>query len=342
MKKLVLFFALLFSAGAVMAQTDCADLFISEYVEGWYNNKSLEIYNPTNAPITMDNTYRIIRWDNGKTTSDTDPLYVFGLTGTIQPYEVIVIVQDTTKPGQDTMVWLALRKKATLLAPYDYGGTTPGGNCVFWNGDDAISLQKKQNNGTWKDIDIFGEIGVRPLDWQGGTTGAWTDTAPYWRGTGAYLTKDQTLIRKKSIKYGIDKVAMNHYGDSIFGTPPNQFPYSFNAFMQYDSMPANFFDSLGFHRCDCKPALSVGEIQQAGRVVIQPNPVTDGQFTVISTSPISLVEVVSVVGQTIYSREFAARPTEVKIKPNVLTEGVYLVKIRNIDNQTIVKKIIIR
>ncbi|MEI8226362.1 MAG: T9SS type A sorting domain-containing protein, partial [Bacteroidota bacterium] len=146
-----------------------------------------------------------------------------------------------------TMIWPALRKKATWLAPYDYGGTTPGGNVVFWNGDDAISLQKKQTNGNWKDIDIFGEIGVRPLDWQLGTTGAWTDTKPYWRGTGAYLTKDQTLIRKHTISYGIDRFAMNQYGDSI----TSGFPNSFNAFAEYDSMPSNFFDSLGFHYCSC-------------------------------------------------------------------------------------------
>ena len=188
MKKIILFFTALLSAGSLFAQTDCSDIFISEYVEGWYNNKALELYNPTSAPIALENNYRMIRWSNGSTTSDQDPLYVLPLTDTIHPFQVMVIIQDTTKPGQDTMVWPALRKKATWLAPYDYGGTTPGGNFAFWNGDDAISLQKKQPNGTWKDIDIFGEIGVRPLDWQGGTTGAWTDTKPYWRGTGAYLT----------------------------------------------------------------------------------------------------------------------------------------------------------
>lgn len=337
MKKLVLFFALLFSAGAVMAQTDCADIFISEYVEGWYNNKALEIYNPTNAPVTMDNNYRLIRWDNGKTSSDQDPLYVFGLTGTIEPYKVVVIVQDTTKPGQDTMVWLELRKKATLLAPYDYGGTTPGGNCVFWNGDDAISLQKKQTNGTWKDLDIFGEIGVRPLDWQGGTTGAWTDTKPYWRGTGAYLTKDQTLIRKRAVKVGIDRVKMSHYGDSATGIYPN----SFNAFAEYDSMPANFFDSLGQHHCDCKTSQSIGELQRGGSVLIHPNPVTNGRFTITSSTTITSAEVVSVVGQSVYFRN-VQRLKEFDVQLSKMSPGIYFVKTVNADNQTSVKKIILQ
>jgi hypothetical protein len=337
MKKLVLFFTALLSAGALTAQTNCSDLFISEYVEGWYNNKALELYNPTNAAITLDNAYRLIRWSNGSSTSDQDPLYVLPLVGSIAPYQVMVMVQDTTKPGQDTMVWPPLRKKATWCAPYDYGGTTPGGNVVFWNGDDAVSLQKKIS-GTWKDIDIFGEIGVRPLDWQGGTTGAWTDTKPYWKGTGAYLTKDQTLIRKHTVKYGIDRIAMSHYGDSLTGG----FPNSFYAFAEYDSMPANFFDSLGQHRCDCKTSSVVGEIQNANNVVILPNPVTNNQFTISSSSPVSSVQVLSVVGQTVYFMDYITRPREITVRLKIMPQGMYLVKIRNGENQAVIKKIIIQ
>ena len=338
MKKLVLFFTALLSAGALIAQTDCSDIFMSEYVEGWYNNKALELYNPTNAAITLDNVYQLIRWSNGSTTSNEDPLYVLPLIGTIAPYHVLVMVQDTTKPGQDTMVWLALRKKATWCAPYDYGGTTPGGNVVFWNGDDAISLQKKQNNGTWKDIDIFGEIGVRPLDWQLGTTGAWTDTKPYWRGTGTYLTKDQTLIRKHTVKHGVDRITMSHYGDSLTGIYPN----SFYAFAEYDSMPANFFDSLGQHTCDCKNSSGIGKLAQGQNVVILPNPVTNKQFMVQALLPVTSVEVVSIVGQSVYFHDFISREREVRVLLNNLPEGVYLVKVKFGDGQSVTKKIIVQ
>ncbi|MEI7897519.1 MAG: T9SS type A sorting domain-containing protein [bacterium] len=338
MKKLLLFVATILLAGSVYAQTDCSDIIISEYVEGWYNNKALELYNPTNAAITLDNTYQLIRWSNGSSTTNTDPLYVLPLLGTIAPYQVLVMIQDTTKPGQDTMIWPALRKKATWLAPYDYGGTTPGGNVVFWNGDDAVSIQKKQTNGTWKDIDIFGEIGVRPLDWQGGTTGAWTDTKPYWKGTGAYLTKDQTLIRKKTVKHGIDRIAMSHYGDTLTGG----FPNSFNAFAEYDSMPSNFFDSLGHHTCNCKSSSGIGTLTHDQNVVILPNPVTNNQFTVKASQPVASVEVVSIVGQTVYSRDFASRQRDVKVLLNNLQEGVYLVRVKFNDNQVIIKKIIVQ
>ena len=338
MKKIFLFFAAMAIASTISAQTNCTDLIISEYVEGWYNNKALEIYNPTNAAITLTNNYRLIRWDNGKTTSDQEFLYTLPLTGSIEPYKVMVIIQDTLKPGQDTMVWPSLRKKGTWLAPYDYNGTTAGGNCVFWNGDDAISIQKKQTDNTWKDIDIFGEIGVRPLDWQGGTTGAWTDTKPYWRGQGAYLTKDQTLVRKKNVKYGIDRVAMSHYGDETTGG----FPNSFNAFAEYDSLPANFFDSLGFHTCDCKTPSAVNELQQTNTITIQPNPVKDFRFTLSATTPFRRIEVLSVIGQTIYARAFTSPVREYRVQLGVLPQGIYLVNVTDTRNQSFVKKIIIQ
>jgi hypothetical protein len=250
----------------------------------------------------------------------------------------MVIIQDTTKPGQDTMVWQTLRNKGTWLAPYDYNGTTAGGNCVFWNGDDAISIQKKQTGGTWKDIDIFGEIGVRPLDWQGGTTGAWTDTKPYWRGAGAYLTKDQTLIRKSKVKYGIDRIAMSHYGDSITGG----FPNSFNAFVEYDSMPANYFDSLGFHTCACKTSSAIGEMQSVNSITITPNPVPNYYFTVSSGKPIRSVEVVSIVGQVVFTRTYTNLQMEAKIHLDILPKGIYLVRIGSGENQPLIKKIIIQ
>ena len=39
------------STSAITAQ--CNELFISEYIEGWSNNKALEIYNPTANPINL-------------------------------------------------------------------------------------------------------------------------------------------------------------------------------------------------------------------------------------------------------------------------------------------------
>ena len=340
MKKLVLFFTAMLSAGALFAQTDCSDLFISEYVEGWNNNKSLEIYNPTGAPIVLDNTYRLIRWSNGATTSDQDMQYVLPLTTTIGAYKVMVMIQDTAQASQDTMVWPALRKKATWLAPFAYGTTPPtqGGNVVFWNGDDAISLQKKQLNGTWVDIDIFGEIGVKPKAGGTGTLGAWTNTKPYWTGVGRYLTMNKTLVRKPTIKHGVDRQTMIHYGDSMTGNDPN----SFNALLEYDSLPGNTFDSLGQHRCNCKGSSGISNLAHEQNVAILPNPVTNNQFTVLASMPVASVEVVSIVGQSVYFHDFASRRLDAKIMLNNLPNGVYLVKVKFSENQTVIKKIIVQ
>ncbi len=90
MKKLVLAFSLL-SAFTLSAQTDCSELFISEYVEGWSNNKALEIYNPTANPINLSG-YFVARYSNGSTTATVSN--AVQLSGTVQPYDVYVAVLE--------------------------------------------------------------------------------------------------------------------------------------------------------------------------------------------------------------------------------------------------------
>ena len=64
-KSLLAIFA--FSSSLSFAQ-DCAKIFISEYVEGWSNNKALEIYNPTSTAIDLSQ-YFVARYSNGSTTA---------------------------------------------------------------------------------------------------------------------------------------------------------------------------------------------------------------------------------------------------------------------------------
>ncbi|MBM3417543.1 MAG: hypothetical protein FJY17_01305, partial [Bacteroidetes bacterium] len=58
---------LIFTSGFTFAQ-NCSKIFISEYVEGWSNNKALEIYNPTSVPVNL-NEYFVSRYSNGATTA---------------------------------------------------------------------------------------------------------------------------------------------------------------------------------------------------------------------------------------------------------------------------------
>ena len=53
MKKILL--SILFLSTISFGQ-DCSQLFFSEYVEGWSNNKALEIYNPTGEEIDLSST----------------------------------------------------------------------------------------------------------------------------------------------------------------------------------------------------------------------------------------------------------------------------------------------
>jgi predicted extracellular nuclease len=108
-----------------------ADLFISEYVEGTSNNKCIEIFNGTAAPVVLDGVYAIGVYSNGSPTITS----TFNLAGTIAAGDV----------------WVVCNSAATIFTTQDQ---SLGLN---YNGDDAVALLK---NGIA--IDIFGNIGCDP------------------------------------------------------------------------------------------------------------------------------------------------------------------------------------
>jgi len=311
-----------------MAQVDCSDLIISEYVEGWNNNKSVEIYNPTDQSVDLT-AYRLIRWSNGDETADQDSRYVLPLAGTIPPYGVIVMIQDTNFPGQDTMVYPGLRQRANYMAPADYDSGEPGCRVVFWNGDDAVSLQRIINE-SWTDIDIFGEIGVRPLNWQGTTdpVGGWDDDPPYADGQGNYLTKDQTLVRKHNVKKGINRDAMNLYGTN-----------SFNALAEYDSLPNNIFDSLGFHRCDCN-VLSVFERSGEITAEIFPNPTLGEDISVSADVEMARIQLINLFGQLIEEKPVNGSRITYTL-PSGLSKGIYFIRVYDNKDRQAARKLMV-
>lgn len=115
------------------APTGCTDLFISEYIEGSSNNKAIEIYNPTAAPINLA-TYDLAYYFNGSATVSG----TFALSGTIPAYGTHVV----SNSGASAAI-LALSNQTT-------GGMT-------FNGDDAVALRKSGVN-----IDVVGQIGTDP------------------------------------------------------------------------------------------------------------------------------------------------------------------------------------
>ncbi len=112
----------------------CAvDLLFSEYLEGSSNNKYLEIYNGTGAPVNLSD-YRVNLFSNGSTTSTQELL----MSGTLNNGDVYVIKNSA----------------ATL-----YNGTATVSNVTFFNGDDAVALTKIS---TGNYVDILGRIGEDP------------------------------------------------------------------------------------------------------------------------------------------------------------------------------------
>ncbi len=329
MKKLLLASTALLFALSSFAQ--CSDLFISEYVEGTYNNKALEIYNPTNTDIDLTN-YRLVRWRDGGNASDADISLIQTISGTIQAHGTFTCFLDrrnASATGADTILFselltiannLVSQNKAGFYQPV-YDAAVAGGRMISFNGDDALSIQKNVG-GNWLNIDIFGEIGVQPTNGSGNFSpnGAWTDTAPYDNGIGAYLTKDKTLIRKHGVTSGL----------------PNN-PTEFNALQQYDSLPENTFSNLGMHTCDCATS-GIVNASDSKEVRLFPNPTSGAKDVVVyTTGQATEVTVYNMLGQFSYQAKVASN-NNVRIPVSGLSKGMYILHLQYSDGSTSLKK----
>ncbi len=74
---------------ATAAHAAPGELFFSEYVEGSSNNKALEIFNGTGAPVTLTGTYDVQIFANGSALATA----TIPLTGTVADGDVFVLAQ---------------------------------------------------------------------------------------------------------------------------------------------------------------------------------------------------------------------------------------------------------
>jgi uncharacterized protein len=146
-------------AGAV-----ASDLLISEYVEGSSNNKAIEIFNGTTAPVILGAggvDYWVRTFSNGQTTASSSIV----LSGTIAPGDVFVLAHQSADQA--------------ILAQADQ--TTGVG---WFNGNDAVVLTKAAGT---QNVDVIGQVGFDPgVEW----------------GAGLTSTMDNTLRRKSGIEAG--------------------------------------------------------------------------------------------------------------------------------------------
>lgn len=304
MKKTILKSALLLTLGlglAINLNGQCNELFISEYVEGTFNNKAIEIYNPTKSSVNLSQ-YRFTRWQNGSaawTSQYSDSLY-----GTLQPNGAIVLVLDRRNPngtGQDTQVFADLKAKGQLWLSVDYNTSFS----MSFNGDDALSLDKKVN-GDWLPIDIFGKIGERPQIPGNSRTIGWSDSFPHNNGKGLWMTIDKTLVRKRGVDRG---VKIN--------------PAVFNPKTEWTAYPTNTFDSLGTHICKCDAYPASAKKTSLSQISVYPNPAKNTLY-IQANSEIKNIQIVDLQGKIL--QKIHNNQTTAKINTSSYSKGIYVVQ----------------
>lgn len=82
---------------------------------------------------------------------------------------------------------------------------------------------------------------------------------------------------------------------------------------------------------------------EAYKVVMYPNPVTDGVFKIKSNSLIKSVEVMNVIGQSTFKSEYEQfSPEIITIRLENYKKGLHLVKIVFLDKKTVIKKLLVK
>ena len=322
MKKIHLFSIALIGAFSMQAQ-DCSNLFISEYVEGSYNNKAIELYNPTNETIDLSN-YALSRWRNGAQTPNTTIL-----SGSIEPKSTFVVGLDKRNTegvelesplwdgwyfftdsltGLPDSIYTAdedLMGKVNLFICPDYNN---GPQTMYFNGNDAVTLETASGD----ILDIIGKIGEDPGD-------GWADAS------GRIWTKDHTMKRKASVKSG-------------FVYDPTQ-PYSFDPSVQWDSLPANTFSGLGTHSCECETVVSINEIQNS--VSMYPNPNSSGQLTIDANINLTSIVIYNILGEKVLSKNYDNSSITETLTLDTSLKGLFFVEVRLQNKKTILNKLLI-
>jgi len=254
-----------------LAHAQCDDIFISEYVEGWSNNKAIELYNPTDAAIDLSD-YRLERYSNGATTAQDNQKV--DLSGTLNANSVVVVVLDKQDPDgvdYEAPVWDELAEAADLWVCPVYEEN----NTMYFNGNDAMVLRKISTNSP---IDIFGKIGEDP-----GETG-WAD-----------MTQNHTLVRKESVTQGDtdaldDFLVVDEWNGTLWSS--DSLDYTLDS----------VFLNLGSHSCECGTT-NINEHAESGKIDIYPNPAAGDVVWVRSEIAMREIVLYNIAGQRVLTQQ---------------------------------------
>lgn len=354
MKRILLIILVAFAANFAQAQTD---LFFSEYIEGSGNNKALEIYNPTKETIDLSNYY-IVRYSNGASTWAEGG--ATRLTGMLESFKTFVFVNgQTTSTSSSPACDPKLQAMANQLDG-DYPAPT------YMNGNDAMALIKTPNGeaplanmSNVTAVDLFGEVGLgaaisAETGWsyvkdttvtyqangvdvtgkvvnyivkKNATNG--TSFGPFWLS----WTSDHSLVRKATV---VDGVKNN---PSPFNVKLEWYPL-----VELDSVGHEVFKdiwtNLGTHECVAATA-GIQESDFGSKLDVYPNPVSGGQFNIVSGIGVKEVEIYTIIGQTVYRESYGKGTQKIEINQTDLQKGLYLVKVTSWNNTLAVRKVVV-
>jgi hypothetical protein len=320
MKKYLLFFVCALGIyTTVFSQNppaNCSELFISEYSLGKYNNRALEIYNPTNAIVDLTQ-YQLGRNDNGGTTIW---LTTFPAGAKIQPYKTYVVIcdkRDTTqyKVGLEYPIFDGYEKWDTLRKANGQPDVNTDGSFKFAVAVDTLNGNLPVRGKVYRDFldlkcrasafvnpvyavnrtfyfsgndgmllfkgatpDITGFTNLVDMVGVYNDPGMTTSTNSWkdWRGFS--VSEDVTLVRKREIKAGTGLVAYARQDTFRYG--------NWLSFANNNAAPS--FQNLGSHTCDCDPAPPVSARRLCnGTVVVAAEEVIPARFHIYPNPSVS-------------------------------------------------------
>lgn len=360
MKKIIPLFILTLSTLGLFGQ--CDELFISEYVHGFGNNRALEIYNPTNAAIDLS-AYSIGRFSNGETTYKGIDLPA----DILEPYDSYVIVidkRDSLGTGFDLPVWNGYQQVEPRI------DSLTGEVILNSMGDTIYDVVYDLSNGA---IPVYGTVYHDFVDLEGKADVFLCpvyniNQAMYFNGNDAVaLVKGSTINNDGSNLLDVIGVIGEDPGDDIGWLTNEGYRLTYRrtlernadvkvgtgpivaatqdtfAYVQYYSWWNNYFDGLGEHDCECDPDFMTSN-ENINQIPFNmyPNP-TSNELWVEAELNIEQVEIFNILGERVFFQNFGTGASnKMNIKVNDFKTGMYVVNLSFTGDQHSIKKFIKR
>ncbi len=378
MKKLLLSLAAACVAFSAQAQ-DCSELFISEYVQGSYNNRAIEIYNPTNAPINLSG-YSIGRFNNGAATLSA--ITIIGLPSfMLMPNTTYVVctdkagttATDTAKGTTGTIAehplfngYQKMGISADPLTGVPYiGANSDTLHYALTYGSTATANKNKFQWGTTYrpqyDLRSKCNLFVCPV--------YNTNRTMYHNGNDAMAlvkgtTVNSPVVDAVGIVGDVTMATASYWADPAGVAGDYRTILTRDRTLQRDSTKKtgrvldyaagdtdfnvadwklysnDYFMGLGQHHCACYPTTATENTAQKTGFTYFPNPISKGMLTLRSSEGMKSAVLYNLLGQTVRSVKLSGDVTE-QIDLSGLQAGVFTLSIKFANGAESSQKVII-